>query len=284
MLTISELNIYPVKSCRGISLSRVAVEPAGFQHDREWMIVRPDGRFVTQREQPKLALIMPVLNGPFLVLSAPEGGELRVPLRHDGAVLDTVVWRDVCPAIDAGDTAAAWLTRAIGQDLRLVRFHPNHRRLSALEWTAGVEAENRFTDGYPVLVLSEASLQDLNTRLPESIPMNRFRPNLVVNGLPPYGEDEVYELGAEPLRLRGVKPCTRCIITTTDQATGIVTGPEPIRTLKSYRLSRNPAGVLFGYNFIVAAGAGSELRVGMKLEVHTRPTQVSEGLATSGTS
>lgn len=267
---ITELNIYPVKSCRGISLSRAVIQPAGLEHDREWMIVRPDGRFVTQREQPRLALIVPALEGPFLVLRAPEGGELRLPLQQDGATVQVQCWRDVCPAIDAGDSAAEWLSRHVGERLRLVRFVPSHRRLSSLEWTRGVEAENRFSDGYPVLLISEASLTDLNARLEQPLPMNRFRPNLVLNGLMAYQEDVVDELIAGELLLRGVKPCTRCIITTTDQSSGEVSGPEPLRTLKTYRLSRQPPGVLFGQNLIVVAGAGTELRVGMELQARLK--------------
>lgn len=264
---ITELNIYPVKSCRGIALTRALLQPAGLEHDREWMIVRPNGRFVTQREQPRLASIVPAIQAGFLVLRAPEGGELCVPLQHDGAIMQCLCWRDTCPAIDAGDQAAAWLNRNLGEPLRLVRFDAAHRRLSSLDWTDGVEAENRFTDGYPLLLLSEASLTDLNSRLAVPVPMNRFRPNLVLGGLAPYEEDAVDELYADGLRLRAVKPCTRCVVTTTDQQTGQVTGPEPIRTLTTYRLSRHPPGVLFGQNLIVLGGAGSELQVGMPLQV-----------------
>lgn len=267
MRIITELNIYPVKSCRGISLSQAVIQTAGLEHDREWMIVRPDGRFVTQREQPRLALIVPALEGPFLVLRAPEGGELRVPLQQEGAAVQVQCWRDVCPAIDVGDYAAAWLSRFVGEALRLVRFDAAYRRLSSFDWTHGTEAENRFSDGYPVLLISEASLDDLNSRLAQPLPMNRFRPNVVLRGLMPYQEDAIDELEGGDLRLRAVKPCTRCVITTTDQSTGEVAGPEPLQTLKTYRLSRHPPGVLFGQNLIVVAGAGTELRVGMELQV-----------------
>lgn len=275
MALITALNIYPVKSCRGISVASVLMAPTGFQHDREWMIVREDGRFVTQREHPVLALIVPSLEPGFLVLRAPKGSELRIPLRHEGALTRVVVWRDTCLAFDAGDEAAQWLRHNLGHRLRLVRFNPDHRRLSSLDWTGGVEAPNYFTDGYPVLVISEASLADLNGRLEKSLPMNRFRPNLVVSGIDAYAEDIAHEFSTELVRLRAVKPCTRCIITTTDQASGSVDGHEPIRTLKTYRLSRNPPGVLFGQNLIVIDGTGQQLRVGETLDVSWKSTTLS---------
>lgn len=276
MPRITELNIYPVKSCRGIALSHAMLQPAGLEHDREWMIVRPDGRFVTQREQPRLASIVPAFEGAFLVLRAPEGRELRLPLQQEGAAVRVQCWRDVCSARDAGDAAASWLSRHVGESVRLVRFESTQRRLSSLDWTGGVEAENRFSDGFPVLLISEGSLADLNSRLGQPLPMNRFRPNLVVSGLLPYQEDTIDELVAGEVTLRAVKPCTRCIITTTDQNSGEVTGPEPIRTLKTYRLSRNPPGVLFGQNLIVVSGTGCELRTGMEFAVRFKP-MVSKG-------
>jgi uncharacterized protein YcbX len=266
MPSITQLYIYPVKSCRGISLDRAVIQSAGLEHDREWMIVRPDGRYMTQREQPRLALIVPALEGRFLVLRAPESSELRLPMQHDGATIPVRIWRDSCPAIDMGDDAAKWLSRHLGEPVRLVRFQPTHRRLSNLEWTQGAEAENRFSDGYPLLLISEASLADLNRRLEHPLPMNRFRPNIVLDGLAPYAEDHIDELFAGELRLRAVKPCTRCVITTTDQDTGEVAGAEPLRTLRTYRSSRDPTGVLFGQNLIVVAGVGSELHVGMQLQ------------------
>ena len=273
MPQITELNIYPVKSCRGISLQSVSIDQAGFEHDREWMVVRPDGRFVTQRDIPHLALIVPSLQPPFLVLTAPEGGELRIPLRHEGATVITEIWGRACRGFDAGDAAADWLSQFVQVPVRLVRFDPSVRRLSDLEWTQGAEAQNRFSDGYPILLISEGSLVDLNTRLPSPLPMNRFRPNLVLSGMRPYEEDEVHELNGGDLRLRAVKPCTRCKITTTDQATGEFTGPEPLRTLMSYRASRKPQGVLFGQNLIIVSGVGSRLHIGMRLQATYKSNQ-----------
>jgi uncharacterized protein YcbX len=265
MAAITALNIYPVKSCRGTALLEVTITPTGFEHDREWMIVRPDGRFVTQREQPRLAVIVPALEAPFLTLGAPGHGEIRLPLLHDGARSTVSIWGETCPAIDAGDEAARWLRDVLGQDFRLVRFDPVHRRLSNPEWTGAIAAANQFSDGFPLLVISEASLADLNSRLAKPLPMSRFRPNIVVSGVPAYGEDLVHEFAAADVRLRVVKPCTRCAITTTDQETGIRDGDEPIRTLRSYRLSRQPAGVLFGQNLVIVSGSGARLHVGQVL-------------------
>jgi uncharacterized protein YcbX len=266
MLQITELNIYPVKSCRGISLTHVLIGPEGLVHDREWMVVHPDGRFMTQREQPRLALIVPALTREFLVLRAPESGELRLPLQHQGAIVTTEVWGKACQGFDAGDVAAEWLSQHLQTPARLIRFDQSRPRLSDHKWTGGVDARNRFSDGYPLLLISQASLDDLNARLETPVPMNRFRPNLVVSGLEPYGEDRLDELAAGDIRLRIVKPCTRCVITTTDQETGKVTGPEPLQTLRSYRFGREPQGIWFGQNVIVATGVGRELRLGMSLQ------------------
>src|SRR6185437_2405011 len=152
--------------------------------------------------------------------------------------LSVRIWKDECPAYDEGEAAARWLRELLGRDCRLVRYDPQHRRLSSRAWTAELEAENRFTDGFPVLVIGRASLDDLNARLGTPVPMNRFRPNIVLEGLGPYEEDRIDELCGEGLRLRVVKPCARCIIPTTDQDTGQRDGQEPLRTLMKYRFDR----------------------------------------------
>jgi hypothetical protein len=152
----------------------------------------------------------------------------------------------------------------------LVRFDPSRPRLSNREWTGEIEARNQFSDGYPILVISEGSLADLNSRLPNGVgplPMNRFRPNLVLSGLPAYGEDELGDIHADNVQLRVVKPCTRCVITTTDQATARVTGEEPLRTLRAYRFDTQLKGVLFGQNIVIVKGIGERLRVGQTLAV-----------------
>jgi uncharacterized protein len=266
MIRITALNVYPVKGCRGIALDSARVAATGFEHDREWLIVRPDGRFMTQREDPRLALIEPTLADEALQLRVPGGVELRVPFDAQGKEVEVTCWKDRCAAFDAGDEAAAFLTRYLGAPYRLVRFDARRKRLSNAQWTPGVEALNQFTDGFPWLLISEASLEDLNSRLSRQLPMNRFRPNIVVNGLSPFGEDRVHELVADGVRLRRAKPCARCIVTTTDQATGTRDSDEPLRTLAKFRFDRELKGVLFGQNMILIDGVGEQLRVGQELQ------------------
>jgi uncharacterized protein len=265
-ITISALNIYPVKSCRGISLQRAELTVTGLARDREWMIVTREGRFVTQREQPRLALIHTALDAAHLTLTAPAMPPLQIPLTGSGPALMVSVWGDRCPAFDQGLAAQHWLSGFLDGDYSLVRFDPTHKRASSVEWTGGVEALNQFSDGYPLLLISQASLEDLSARVGRQLPTNRFRPNIVVTGLPPYGEDQVDDLISGGTRLRVVKPCTRCKITTTNQDTGEVEGVEPLHTLKSYRLSRELRGVTFGQNVIVIAGTGSALQCGQTFE------------------
>lgn len=266
-LTLTEVWVYPVKSCRGIGLTEARLMARGLEWDREWMVVGEDGRFLTQREHPALATVGVSLAPDALGLSAPGRPPLRVPLEpgeSGRSVRQVEVWGHRCPALDEGDGAAAWWGAYLGAPARLVRFDPRYRRLSSLEWTGGLEAENGFSDGYPLLVLSEESLEDLNWRLggPGSgLSMNRFRPNLVVRGGGVGAEDRLGDFHCGPIHLRGVKPCARCPITTTDQDTGVV-GVEPLRTLATYRRDPRVGGVVFGQNTICVAGVGEWLRVG----------------------
>ncbi|HKU15072.1 MAG TPA: MOSC N-terminal beta barrel domain-containing protein [Steroidobacteraceae bacterium] len=271
MIRITALNIYPVKGCRGIALDSARIAATGFEHDREWLIVRPDGRFMTQREEPRLALIeTAVLESDSaaaqLRLRVPGGAELRAACSAEGKEIEVTCWKDRCAAFDAGDEAADFLTRYLGAPYRLVRFDARRKRPSGPEWTQGVEALNQFSDAFPWLLISEASLEDLNGRLTRKLPMNRFRPNIVVSGLPPFGEDQLHDLTGGGVRLRRAKPCTRCIVTTTDQATGTRDGDEPLRTLAKFRFDRSLKGVTFGQNLILIDGIGAQLRVGQELE------------------
>lgn len=265
MISVAALHLYPVKSCRGVPVAEAIVTAAGLEHDREWMIVTPEGRFLTQREEPRLALVTTALGAAALTLSGAGAGGISVPFGQRGDAREVTVWRDRCVGLDQGDEVARWLTERLGRAVRLVRFADGQRRLSDAAWTGGLEAQNRFSDGFALLAVSLASLADLNSRLPRPLPMDRFRPNLVLDGLPPYGEDALGDVVAGELRLRRVKPCARCRITTTDQYTGAVDGEEPLRTLKSYRWDPALHGVTFGQNLIVAAGAGARLRVGDSL-------------------
>ena len=270
VITVADLLTYPVKSCRGIAHEAARLTAAGLEHDREWMFVGPGGRFLTQREEPRLAQVAVALQGGELRLSATGAGGVGVPLDLAGPPVEATVWGDRVAAVDQGDAAAAWITALLGREARLVRFDPAARRTSERAWTGEIEALNRFSDGYPLLVVSRASLDDLNSRLPDALPMNRFRPNFVLDGLPAYGEDGLHELESDGVRLRIVKPCTRCSITTTDQGTGALTGDEPLRTLRTYRWDAKLRGATFGMNTIVVEGAGRTLRVGASFDATRR--------------
>lgn len=269
--TIAGLHIYPVKSCAGIALEQATLSQTGLENDRRWMIVDERMRFITQREQPRLALIKPSLFNGGLQLDAPNLPSLYIePVKPTATAMEVTVWRDQCNAFDEGDAAGEWLSHFLQKPVRLVCFDDSRPRASSRDWTGEVEALNRFSDGYPMLVISRASLADLNSRLAAPLPMNRFRPNIVIDGVPAYGEDSVHELADGGLRLRVVKPCTRCKITTTDQATGTVMGTEPLATLMKYRRSVELRGVMFGQNVISVAGVGSTLKVGQRLAVSWR--------------
>ncbi len=267
---ISALNVYPVKSCAGTPLQRARLTPAGFEHDRQWMIVRGNGRFVTQRELPRLALIRPDIGERTLELSAPANEPLTIALEHEGTSVEVVIWRDTCKAIDAGDAAARWLEQVLGEPLRLVRFDPGFKRLADPTWTGEIEALARFVDEFPWLLISQASLEALNARLPQALPMNRFRPNIVIEGVEPFAEDAIETLSNERVSLRPVKACTRCAITTMSQERGERDGEEPLRTLRSFRFDARLRGVTFGQNVVLERGDGEWLEVGQQLRVTRR--------------
>jgi uncharacterized protein YcbX len=267
---IAAINIYPVKSCAGIALDRARLTPTGFAFDRQWMIVRPNGRFVTQRELPRLALVRPQLIDSRLRLGAPDFPPFDIDVDHDGTRMDVVVWKDQCPAIDAGNEAATWLEHFMGEPLRLVRFDPHWQRVSDPAWTGDLKALNQFSDGFPWLLISTASLDALNAKLEQPLPMNRFRPNIVLAGLAPFEEDAIDSLFDDRVTFRPVKPCTRCAITTTDQTRGERDGDEPLRTLRTFRFDANLRGVTFGQNVILERGIGECLEVGHSLHIRRR--------------
>ena len=277
MATVTELVLYPIKSCAGIHVAEVACGIDGFcaqgVHDREWMLVTRDGQFLTQREFPRMALVNPRIDGDTLEVTAPGMPLLRLPLAHDAAApsIAVQIWDDHLQAADCGDAAAAWFADAVDADCRLVRFRPEVQRPTSTKWTGGAPSATRFADGYPILLIGQASLDDLNARLESAgrapLPMNRFRPNLVVDGLEAFEEDFVESLTAGELRVRPVKPCARCPIPSIDQATGAI-GPDPLDILQAYRANpRMEGAVCMGMNCIVTSGAGSTLRVGQELEL-----------------
>lgn len=277
--TISRLFVYPVKSCAGIEVQEALLTETGLDLDRAWMVVDDKGVFVTQRALPRMALICPQLKTHELVLRAPGMLALHVAIDAVEAPATVTVWRDTVPAWDMGAVAAQWFTDFLGQPCRLVRFDPEHRRLSSLDWTGGVEAPNQFSDGFPVLVASEASMDDLNARLAAqghaSVGVERFRPNVVLAGVEAHDEDRVdlvrIDTGtADEARLQLVKPCARCPIPNIDPATA-ETHPAVGDTLRQYRQDRRLGGAItFGMNAIVRHGAGQMLRVGQRVAADLR--------------
>lgn len=265
--TLTDLHTYPVKSCRGIRSDAARLTATGLRDDRHWMFVRPNGRFVTQRELPRLALVLTSLDAEALTLAAPGRAPLRVPREARTATLDVNVWSFDGRGIDCGDDASAWVSEFLGTPLRLVRFDADAPRVCSPEWTPGTRAVTEFADGFPMLVISRASLAGLNARLPAALPMERFRPNLVIDGVDAFDEDRIHELRADGITIRIVKPCARCAITTTDQQTGERDGVEPLETLKKFRFDRALRGVTFGQNAIPIDGLGLDLRVGQTFEI-----------------
>jgi hypothetical protein len=266
--TLKGLYVHPIKSCRGIALQRAQVVGTGLAHDREWMLVDPSGRFITQREQPRLTQVGTALDDDCLHISITGHGSLRVPLDHQGEVRQVEVWRSRVSAFDAGAEAAAFFSGWLGLPARLVRFDPAQRRFSNRDWTGGIAAPNLFSDGYPVLVLSEASRLDLSARVGANLTVERFRPNLLLDHVPAYAEDAAATLQAGAVTLRLGKPCTRCVITTLDPDTGESGGDEPLRTLRTYRYDAALRGVTFGRNAVLLPGsAGQWLQVGQTLQL-----------------
>jgi len=264
----SELNLVPVKPCRGISLEVGEARTTGFAGDRHWTIINENGRYLSQRELPRMALISPALAAGGLILNAPGMPQLDPVADPNGAPIEVTMKMERCMALDCGEAAAQWLTQFLGRPVRLARFNPDTTRaINPSLWKGEIDSEIEFADAFPFLILSEASLDDLNTKLATPLPMNRFRPNLFLRELQPYDEDRIHSLVAGGVRLQMVRPCTRCIITTTNQATGEAQGPEPLLTLKTYRWSQEMRGVMFGHYAVVAAGMGGRLMAGQQLEI-----------------
>ena len=253
-MKVSSLHIYPVKGLKGIDLDAANATERGLEHDRRWMVVDPDGVFLTQRDHPKMATVWTDIGAGGLELSAPDMGEVRVPLVPDAKAkrLPVQVWRSVVEAQLVSQEADNWLSKYLGLGCRLVYMPDTTRRMSNEDY-AGRGKLVGFADGYAYLAITEASLADLNARLAAkkhaALPMNRFRPNIVVSGAQPYAEDQWGDVQVGQAVLRGVKPCGRCQVTTTDQSTGEVRGPEPLQTLATYRDSTR-FGQMFGMNLV----------------------------------
>jgi uncharacterized protein YcbX len=277
-VTLSALWVHPVKSCGGVSPDEALVIETGLEFDRAWMVVDAQGSFVSQRQLPRMALIRPTLKRHEMLLRAPGMLTLHVALDTVEAPCLVTVWNDRVEAYDMGDLAAQWFSDFLHQRVRLVRFDPESRRLSCRKWTGDIEAHNAFTDGFPLLVASSGSLAELNRRLAERgappVTLQRFRPNLVLDGLDPHGEDFIDEIvlrGPDgPVRLKLVKPCTRCTIPSVDPSTG-VQGIEPGDTLAGYRAdARLNGAITFAMNAVIVEGFERRLHVGARGEATIR--------------
>ena len=243
MATISALYHYPVKGCAGIRLTTGALGLAGLGHDRRFLVTDPNGTCRTQRRDPLLATIQPAV-GELLTLSAPGSGTIHVPIDTTAPRRPVTLFGRPYTGIDQGEDVAAWLSAVLGEPSRLVLAPPEHHRVTD-GLTPGTSA---YADSCPVHLLSTASLDDLNARITahggRPVPMSRFRPNIVVDGWEPHEEDHALRLTAGGVELGYAKPAIRCVVTTVDQLTGAKSGPEPLRTLATYR--RLPDGVAFG--------------------------------------
>lgn len=261
-LTLTGLYLYPIKSAGGIAVGTWPVDEFGLRYDRRWMVVDEAGEAVTQREHPRLALVRTSIQGDRLRVAAPGQPPLDLPLEPVGRVTTTaMVWGDACASSWMGERAARWFSQALGVSCSLVHMPAETGRPADPRFAPpGVRVS--YADAFPFLLISEASLADLNTRLANPVPMNRFRPNLVIAGGPAYVEDGLTRFRIGTLELQAVKPCARCVLTTTDQATG-ERGPEPLRTLATYR--KVDGQVRFGQN--LAHRTTGRLTVGETLRV-----------------
>jgi uncharacterized protein YcbX len=279
MIEITQLNIFPVKSLQGITVDSATVSIRGVEFDRHWMVIDASGRFVSQRELPAMATIRVTLLPDALVLEHPSIAALELALgAARPAPVPVQIWNHTCPAHEEGAAASHWLTAVLGPwrggALRLVRFAQQHHRRVDPQYLRGEASHIAFSDGFPFLVTAEASLASLNEQLAAggaaAVPMDRFRPNIVLRGLAPFQEDSLEGLaatrGTYAFGLR--KPCRRCAIITTDQGTGrIPDAKEPLRTLMRMNPRADMPGAFFGQNAILLAGERARISVGDQLEI-----------------
>jgi uncharacterized protein YcbX len=257
-IRIAHLNLYPIKGCRGIALSASDLVETGLEvdevGDREWVVADADGEFLSQRELPKMTLIETRIEQGLLTLKAPGMLRLDVPLASEGDVVKVRVWNDTLAAVTQGKVTDAWFSAFLGQPCQLLRFDPEQRRLSNRKFTGTAESPYKFADAFSVLITSRASLDDLNQRLTAkgqaAVGMERFRANIVLDGVDAFEEDYIDEITIGAVRLKVVKPCVRCTVPSVDPATG-EQGVEPGDTLATYRDLERAGGISFGVNAIV---------------------------------
>jgi uncharacterized protein YcbX len=243
-IRVADLFVYPVKSCGGIGVEKAEVDAFGFRNDRRWMVVDEDGRFLTQRTLPLLATIRAGVAGGRLSLRSAGWESIAVDAFPETPEESVTVWRDTVDARPVGEEADAWLTSVLGRPARLV-WMPDTTIRPPKRDPAGASPRISFADAYSFLVVSRESLEALNARLADPLPMNRFRPNIVIEGAGPFAEDGWKGMRIGEIELDAAGPCARCATTTTDQETG-ARGVEPLQTLATFR--RDGTEVLFGQN------------------------------------
>jgi uncharacterized protein YcbX len=268
--TLHALFVHPVKSCAGMTVAQHLLVETGLEFDRAWMLVDDGREMITQRDQPRMALIQPTLRTHDMLLRAPGMLALHIALDRAEEPMRVRVWDDWVQAYDMGALAAQWCSDFLGQRVRLVRFNLQHRRLSDVRWTGAVQAQTAFADGFALLVTSVASLAELNRRLAlqgsDAVEMRRFRPNIVLEGIDAHDEDHIDSLDIDTpqglVQLKLVKPCARCSIPGVDPATGMQ-GFEVGDMLASYRSDpRVDGAATFGMNAIILSGVEHVLAVG----------------------
>jgi hypothetical protein len=276
-MQVSEINIFPIKSLGGVSVNEAIIEERGFQNDRRFMLIDEFGEFMTQRDFPKMATIKVEFGENYLNLSADSFENLQIPYKHDGEKIKVQVWNSVCEAIVCEKKYGDWLSSLLHMKCKLVYMPNDSRRKINVKFNLNNDIVS-FADGYPFLIISENSLNELNSRLKNTLPMNRFRPNIVVKNSNAYAEDNWGKIKIGKTIFRSTKPCERCVMTTIDQAEGIKSGKEPLKTLAQYRkasqlfpmtyekLGLSENGVLFGQN-LVAENFGEKVKVGDELEL-----------------
>ena len=251
MLQISELFIYPIKSMAGISVKEAKVTATGFEHDRRWMLVDESNLFISQREAPKMALMKVQVETNGLKVTF-ENNNLLIPFYGAGGKSDSregatvTIWDDACGAEYVSEEADRWFSNFLGIKCRLVYMPDDSNRLVDQKYAPG-NLVTSFADAYPFLIIGQASLDDLNSRLSVPLPMNRFRPNIVFTGGVPFEEDGIANFTVGNVNFYGVKLCARCIMTTINQSDASK-GKEPLKTLASYRQKNNK--ILFGQNLV----------------------------------
>lgn len=250
MPRISALYIYPIKSLGGIAIGSAMLTKRGLQYDRRWMLVDEKNRFLTQREYPQMALLKTAIESTSITVhhSAAKNDEIKIPLIPSSTTTVLVeVWDDVCAAIVADDSINQWFSRKLGITCKAVYMPDETERPVDKRYAKESSDITSFSDAYPILLVSEASLDDLNRRLESPVPMDRFRPNLVISGTGAYAEDTMKQFRINGLNFYGVKLCGRCVVTTTDQQTG-ERNKEPLKTMATYRNINGK--VCFGQNVI----------------------------------